>query len=354
MDRRKLPVAALAAGLLLLILALSAGLLSLFCNTMYESDARKMGALTELYHEEEAAIAAIFNGKSFEAEAASDKNSSQSSISHSSDAQINAPENSGLAGSSRYEAEGKRLFEKYGYTLSSSIRSGSLWLYTAAMAAVLTAGVFLEVLLLIRMSRKTKAAADRAVFLEEKLQESHLCAEQMEEQLRREEQDTKALVTDISHQLKTPLASLKMSYELADSTDLSAEERREFAQKEREEVAKLESLLAVFTQLTRLETGMIQAIGMSEKQLMLMMQTEGLFYTLGTLAVSLGLGSLAGYCVFLYAKAEGMLNITFFHYPVIQAVILAATVTVVQLLLTYGVSRSFRRLSLIERIRYSE
>ena len=257
MDRRKLPVAALAAGLLLLILALSAGLLSLFCNTMYESDARKMGALTELYPEEEAAIAAIFNGRSFEAEAASDKNGSQSSISHSSDAQINVPENSGLAGSSRYEEEGKRLFEKYGYTLSS-IRSGSLWLYTVAMAAVLTAGVFLEVLLLMRMSRKTKAAADRAVFLEEKLQESHLRAEQMEEQLRREEQDTKALVTDISHQLKTPLASLKMSYELADSTDLSAEERREFAQKEREEVAKLESLLAVFTQLTRLETGMIR------------------------------------------------------------------------------------------------
>ena len=49
-----------------------------------------------------------------------------------------------------------------------------------------------------------------------------------------------------------------------------------------------------------------------------------------------------------------MLNIAVFHYAVIPAVILAATVTVVQLLLTYVVSRSFRRLSLIERIRYSE
>ena len=62
-----------------------------------------------------------------------------------------------------------------------------------------------------------------------------------------------------------------------------------------------------------------------------------LINTMGTLAVSLGLGSLAGYCVFLYAKADGMLNITVFHYPVIQAVILAVTVTVIQLLLTYGV-----------------
>lgn len=102
------------------------------------------------------------------------------------------------------------------------------------------------------------------------------------------------------------------------------------------------------------ELGMIQAIGMSEKQLIRMMQIEGLFYTAGTLILSLGLGSLAGYCVFLYAKAERMMNITVFHYPVIQAVILSVTVAAVQLLLTYGVSRSFRRLSLIERIRYSE
>ena len=54
----------------------------------------------------------------------------------------------------------------------------------------------------------------------------------------------------------------------------------------------------------RRELGMIQAIGMSEKQLVHMMQLEGLFYTAGTLLVSLGLGSLAGYGVFLYAKAE--------------------------------------------------
>lgn len=102
------------------------------------------------------------------------------------------------------------------------------------------------------------------------------------------------------------------------------------------------------------ELGMIQAIGMSEKQLIRMMQIEGLFYTAGTLLLSLGLGSLAGYCVFLYARAERMMNITVFHYPVIPAVILTVTVAAVQLLLTYGVSRSFRRLSLIERIRCSE
>ena len=104
----------------------------------------------------------------------------------------------------------------------------------------------------------------------------------------------------------------------------------------------------------RRELGMIQAIGMSEKQLVRMMQLEGLFYTAGTLLVSLGLGSLAGYGVFLYAKADGMLNITVYHYPVVPAVALAVTVAVIQLLLTYAVARSFRRMSLIDRIRYAD
>ena len=73
----------------------------------------------------------------------------------------------------------------------------------------------------------------------------------------------------------------------------------------------------------RRELGIIQAIGMSEKQLVRMMQLEGLFYTAGTLLVALGLGSLAGYGVFLYAKAENMMNITVYHYPAFPAVVLA-------------------------------
>ena len=104
----------------------------------------------------------------------------------------------------------------------------------------------------------------------------------------------------------------------------------------------------------RRELGIIQAIGMSEKQLVRMMQLEGLFYTAGTLLVALGLGSLAGYGVFLYAKAENMMNITVYHYPAFPAVVLAVAVATLQMILTYAVSRNFRRMSLIDRIRYSE
>ena len=42
------------------------------------------------------------------------------------------------------------------------------------------------------------------------------------------------------------------------------------------------------------ELGMLQAIGMSDRQMIRMLQMEGLFYTFGTLALSLGIGSLQG------------------------------------------------------------
>ena len=86
----------------------------------------------------------------------------------------------------------------------------------------------------------------------------------------------------------------------------------------------------------RRELGIIQAIGMSEKQLVRMLQLEGLFYTAGTLLVALGMGSLAGYGIFLYAKAENMMNITVYHYPGIQAAVLAVAVAALQMILTCG------------------
>lgn len=67
------------------------------------------------------------------------------------------------------------------------------------------------------------------------------------------------------------------------------------------------------------ELGMMQAIGMSDRQLMKMLQLEGIFYTVGTLIISIGVGSLAGYPLFLYAKRTGMFDISTYHYPVTAA-----------------------------------
>ncbi|MCB5546049.1 ABC transporter permease [Dorea longicatena] len=102
------------------------------------------------------------------------------------------------------------------------------------------------------------------------------------------------------------------------------------------------------------ELGMMQAIGMSDRQLMKMLQLEGIFYTVGTLIISIGVGSLAGYPLFLYAKRTGMFDISTYYYPVTAAIIIILTLFVIQMLLAIFIAKSVRKDSLIERIRFSE
>ena len=104
----------------------------------------------------------------------------------------------------------------------------------------------------------------------------------------------------------------------------------------------------------RRELGMLQAIGMSERQTVNMLQMEGLFYTMGTLVLSLGLGSMLGYGAFLWSKKTGIFSIMNYRYPLVPALVLAAAVLTVQLLVTYLVNQSFRKQSLIDRIRFAE
>lgn len=102
------------------------------------------------------------------------------------------------------------------------------------------------------------------------------------------------------------------------------------------------------------ELGMLNAIGMSGRQTVYMLQLEGLFYTAGTLALSLGVGSILGYAVYLWAKKNDIMAITDYRYPVIPVLLLGVIVLAVQLLITYFVNRNFKKLSLIDRIRFAD
>ena len=264
MDRRKLQRMILCIAVLLLTLVLGSLLLNGAWRIVYREDARKLGALAAEYPEEEASLAAVFNGTSAgsgtdpdadsNTDFGTDPDAGSNADSDASPSEDPAPSQIG----NDTLAEGLRLFDKYGYTLSDSIRSGTLWRYALAGAALFTAAIVLAILVLLKSAAESKKYRKKIVRLEEDLEETRRHFELTERKLRREEQNTKSLVTDISHQLKTPLASLKMSYELADSPELTAEEHAEFTRKEREEVSRMESLLGVFSQLTRLESGMIQ------------------------------------------------------------------------------------------------
>lgn len=227
MDQRKRKRIALAAGLFFLAFLAGIVLTVKAARQNYESTARQMAALAEEIPESEAVFAGILGGKD-------------------------------TTGKSDQTKKGKELLAKYGYHFADSLRLGALPGYAGGMALILAAGLLGCAAFSWYGWKKQKSARAQAEYLEEKLKEEKIRNQQMENALRREEQETKALITDISHQLKTPVASLKMSYEIVDSTELSREEAREFQEKEREDVDRLARLLEAFTQMSKLETGMIR------------------------------------------------------------------------------------------------
>ncbi len=80
----------------------------------------------------------------------------------------------------------------------------------------------------------------------------------LEERMELEKEETKSLVTDISHQLKTPIAALKACFEILLSEDLSRQEREEFSERCKKQLTGLENLLNALLNISRMETGMIQ------------------------------------------------------------------------------------------------
>ena len=77
------------------------------------------------------------------------------------------------------------------------------------------------------------------------------------QQLDSEQDSTKTLVTDISHQLKTPISAMKTCFDMYLEVD-SQEEKDEFLYRSMAQMDRLESLAAALINISRLETGMIE------------------------------------------------------------------------------------------------
>ncbi|MFT8350777.1 sensor histidine kinase [Clostridium saccharoperbutylacetonicum] len=75
--------------------------------------------------------------------------------------------------------------------------------------------------------------------------------------LRKEKGDIQSLISDMSHQLKTPFANLKMYCEFLKSNDISNNEREEFVSIINNQLEKLEFLMESMIKMSRLESGII-------------------------------------------------------------------------------------------------
>ncbi len=102
------------------------------------------------------------------------------------------------------------------------------------------------------------------------------------------------------------------------------------------------------------ELGILQALGLSDSQLVRMLSGEGLVFTAGTLLISLTLGNFFGYLFYKWAKQEHFMSISRYHYPLWQSICLALVLLGGQLLITLFIGQKMKKESLIERIRNQE
>ncbi len=76
--------------------------------------------------------------------------------------------------------------------------------------------------------------------------------------LKNERDEIKSLISDISHQLKTPLANLKVYCDLLQDSSLAEPQREEFINNMENQLNKLSFLMDSMIKMSRLESGIIQ------------------------------------------------------------------------------------------------
>ena len=100
------------------------------------------------------------------------------------------------------------------------------------------------------------------------------------------------------------------------------------------------------------EFGILQAVGLSNRQLGKMLQLEGIFFTAGSIIISLLIGLPGGYGAYLYCRKEGFFGINMYHFPVWEIGIMVTVLLIMQTALSFVLSRNVKKESIIDRIRY--
>lgn len=81
-----------------------------------------------------------------------------------------------------------------------------------------------------------------------------------EENADAEKQTMQGMIADLSHQIKTPVANIKMDLELLGSRDMPREMQREFLERTAHQANKMDFLIQSIIKMSRLESGAIQIV----------------------------------------------------------------------------------------------
>lgn len=189
---------------------------------------------------------------------------------------------------SEYQKSGAEILHKYGYSLDMKINSDKSFIdgqgenilksEFGVLGIVFLVNIGLLIMIFKKVGKYFEYVSDT---LENFLKDKYECKEcdlndgvmaRVSNQLKQvadtialknqrlieERESSQELVTDISHQLKTPLASLDMCNSILMDESLSEEERVEFLESSRMNINKLKSLIDVLINISRLEAEMIK------------------------------------------------------------------------------------------------
>lgn len=101
------------------------------------------------------------------------------------------------------------------------------------------------------------------------------------------------------------------------------------------------------------ELGMLQAIGLTNKQLVKMLNSEAIYYTSRMMIGSILSGGILGYIAVIFLKKTGLYYATY-ALPIVPILLMAVCILIAQFITTYLIGKSFNKESLIDRVRYSE
>lgn len=102
------------------------------------------------------------------------------------------------------------------------------------------------------------------------------------------------------------------------------------------------------------ELGVLQALGMTNRQLNGMLRNEGLLFTLGSVMIALAAGMPLGYALFRYGREHGYFGLDVYHVPLAEIMCMILILAVLQMGLSFILSRNVKKESIVERIRYQE
>ena len=98
------------------------------------------------------------------------------------------------------------------------------------------------------------------------------------------------------------------------------------------------------------ELGILQAVGLSGRQLSKMLLIEGLFYTLGVLLLSVSFGTLVGYLLCTVFSAMSVFGKVRYHFPALEMFSFFLLMLAVQMLFSHLAIRQIKKQSLVEQI----